>query len=313
MKIENLRFPSDYSLLKDGVSQSILTGFGCRRKMLFTINRLTQKGATWSQFGTAFHLMLENTYKRGIQNFNDKLFLKELGTFQREESKKSLTPAAVDKLSKEMQQLSIIFPLYIKNYAKDADKKFFKLEASFDYIYRNYCRFRGKIDGIYQDKKGLYWIIEHKTKSRIQESILEKRLQFDFQNLFYIIACREFFKISIAGVLYNIIRKPESDLKVGETLPAYKVRLHNDIVKKSEHYFKRYSLSYSKVQQDIFENELNQKLYDFKELIEGKHDVYRNEMCCEAPYPCSFLEACSSNSLADYEQKESLFSEVDAI
>lgn len=316
MPLLKIDLPKDYSTREHGISQSIMSGWGCRRKMLFILNRWTAANKTGTFFGTAFHDSFEAAYK-DVGQFNPKLFAKYLSESQLREMKKISGKEALDKLAYDYRLMSIVFPEYFAFYQKaDSKRDWFKLEAAFNYLWTPLgksgpgWRLRGKVDGIFKDKKGKYWIVEHKTKSRIDEETLQKVLTFNFQNLFYILACERELNIPIAGVLYDIIRKPGEKQKVNEPDKDFAARLVKEIQKEPKYYFKRMELIYSKAERDEFENELAHKLEELDELISGRLPVYRNECLCEHPFPCQFLDACASGTFSGLKQKETLFEEL---
>ena len=135
-------------------------------------------------------------------------------------------------------------------------------------------------------------------------------LTFNFQNLFYILGCEQQFGIKISGVLYDIIRNPGTKPKVNETKKQFAERLQKDICKNPDYYFKRIELFYSKAERDEFTDELAMKLGEIDAVLAGDLPVYRNECICEKPFPCEFLDTCSSGTFAGLVQKDTLFSEL---
>ena len=63
--------------------------------------------------------------------------------------------------------------------------------------------YRGTYDGIVQDKDGFYWLLEHKTASRISTD----HLPLDEQVVSYIWAAQQEYGIELEGVIYNILLK----------------------------------------------------------------------------------------------------------
>ena len=180
----------------------------------------------------------------------------------------------------------------------DSEKKWFKVEDVFDFMYLGKYRLRGRIDGIYLDRKEkMYWIIEHKTKIRINEEKLSMSLPMDFQNMFYVTACKYFYKIPIAGVLYDVIRKPEHVKKASEDMIKFGERIINDINDRPEHFFKRYEAIYSKSDMTGFEEDLQVYL----KTIENIDKPQRNILACDpGDFACEYLTACFNGDLSDY-------------
>lgn len=302
--------PPDYNLRTVGVSQSIMNSWGCRQKMALVLNRWRLLNTSGTFYGTAFHDSFETMHKAGLTSFSLKRFLKELAESQRKAMKDVRSQQVMDKLAADYKLMAIVFPEYVAYHKDDVKKAWLKLEGEFDYTWLDKYRLRGKIDGVYKDKKGKNWIIEHKTKSRIDEEVLQKVLTFNFQNLFYIMACERQFNIKISGVLYDVIRKPGSKPHVNETEKDYAARLVKEIRKDPKHYFKRMELIYSEKERTLFETELKYKLEEMQAVLDNRLPVYRNECLCERPFACEFLDACSSGTMSGLDQKDTLFAEL---
>lgn len=305
--------PTDYSLKEQGISQSIMNNFYCRKKLMLVLNRWRQKLKTGTFYGTAFHDSFEAVYKRPLTEFSEKMWLKALGESQMRQMKdpNNRSQQVMEIIAADYKLLSAVFPRYLDHWKKkDLTRKWVSLEKPFDYLWQGKYRLRGKIDGIFSFK-GKNWIIEHKTKSRIDEDVLNKVLAFNFQNLMYIMACEEDFKIPIAGVLYDIIRKPGTKQKQGETWQDYVERLNDDITKEPGHFFKRIELIYTKADKDNFKEEFNAQLQELEDMLAGTVPIIGNPGMCSAPYPCAYLDTCSSGSFAGLEQSETLFTELE--
>lgn len=306
--------PKDYSLVNQGISQSIMSSFGCRQKLMLTLNRYAGQPNLNTFYGTAFHDLFEGVY-RNLKTFSFPKSLKLYNKFLMESQKKSMkdkNQIAIEKISADYKLQSIVFPEYFSFYEKvDRTREWVHLEKEFNYIWLKKYRLRGKIDGIYKDKKGKYWIAEHKTKSQINEEILQKVLTLNFQNLFYIKAVEDTLNIKISGVLYDIIRKPQQRIKKDENEKEFADRLREEISSNKKHFFIRMELAYSPAEKKLFEQELQYKLEEVEMVLSGKLPIYRNECLCEKPFPCNFLDACSSGKLELLRRKETLFEELE--
>lgn len=110
---------------------------------------------------------------------------------------------------------------------------------------------RGKRDGVFQydqgnssgnntsSSSGGLWIFETKTKSQIDEDGLLSSLGSDLQSMLYAYATEQEFQRPVSGILYNVIRRPQSRQKQGESLTAFLSRLESTILKDPDHYFFR--------------------------------------------------------------------------
>ena len=307
----------NYSLQKDGITQSMITAFlNCRMKFLLVANRWTSdsKQKTTS-FGSMFHDMLDKTYTLWIEDnrivSSEELSL-WLDEYIEEAAVKSYDKVSRADLETQATLCQVIIEEYLIFYEEDfEEKRFAWAERTFDFVDEYGIRRRGKIDGkYYSNKNGKPWLMEHKTKSRITEDTLMLKLSFDFQNLFYIEAEEHDTGEKIQGMLYNVIRNPGHKRKGGESLYQYGERIREDIKKRPEHFFKRYEVPYTNKDKLRFKIELGHLLKEIKNLVSGKSFPYKNQSSCITSWSCSFLQACSSGTLNSYKQKETLFTEL---
>jgi hypothetical protein len=74
---------------------------------------------------------------------------------------------------------------------------------------RSFVR-EGKLDLLIRKKNdGTVWLVEHKSSSRIDSAYL-RRLWLDFQITWYLEAAEKKYGIKIAGIIYNMIEKPQT-------------------------------------------------------------------------------------------------------
>ena len=304
------RFPEPQKMLsfknfdiKKGLTQSLLSNLFCPKKTLYALNGYYLPEKEWkTNCGSIVHDALDVIYS----------------------SKKAVTEQKIDKIIDEYkgnfvddQQMEIdkakafaLLAEYILFYEKDfTEKNFIYTEKKFDVDFRGY-RLRGKKDGLYLDKNCDIWLLENKTKGRIEEDVLLLKMPFDFQCQFYTLAEEIERNKNIKGVLYNIIRNPGTKPHKDESLQQYTKRLRSEIQKNQEHYFKRYEIIYTKQDKDVFAYELALKLLELQSLLSGKKVPYKEQSACQAPYTCEYLRACSSKSLDGYKTK-SLYSELE--
>jgi PD-(D/E)XK nuclease superfamily len=100
----------------------------------------------------------------------------------------------------------------------------------------------GKIDALpyLKSQKG-YFVMDHKTASRLNESNLEG-WTFRFQFMFYMwLASKmtEFKGLKLKGFMPNAIKKPELRQKVNESNMAFGARVYEDMITRPEVYFYR--------------------------------------------------------------------------
>lgn len=303
-----MTFPS----LKDfGFSQSLVKmALQCDRQLMFNLNRWDKPGKEENFFyGNLCHELLDMVYSDFKEPPSDDQ-LEDLYDFY------------IDKLDEDDQLLwcnskkreyyktitLVVMGRYFEYYKDDFKFKFEEVEGQFDVEWNNF-RLIGKRDGLFRSNKRRL-LFEHKTKSTIFEATIIQMLEFDFQNLYYIISNELDTGSPVDGVLYNVIRKPQSKVGKNETLKDFAKRLGEVIDKDPEHYFKRYEVEYTKEQKEEFQVELFEKLTRIKQLITGERKPLKNEGFCFAGYPCDFLKACSQGHMDGFKQRKHISPEL---
>ena len=303
--------PKEYTL-SDGITQSMLSNFiKCRVAAQLSLQRWgspAPRRAT--QFGSLFHVMLQDHYRSG-GSANPLSTFKTVAT--RWERQAVRAGDTIQDIQKDLACATALFPAYVEHWKKSDQKKtWLEVEQVFDIKYEG-VRLRGKLDGLFQTKDGSVWILETKTASQISEDTLNLALTFDFQCLFYIIAIMNKFKCRVNGVLYNVIRTPQIGRKEDKGSSAYVQLLREDIQSRPNFYFQRFELSFPKQKVDLFGVELGQKLEDFIAWWDGKLPTYKNEFACRARWNCEYLPVCSCGGnpeKAGFKKNKTLFSEL---
>jgi PD-(D/E)XK nuclease superfamily len=316
--VKDIKPPSkkEYDIDRDGITQSLLsTALSCERKFLFAVNRWTKDVPNKNTaFGSMFHEMIDKAYHEPIPP-KPRIISKWLMEYT-ETKLDVFTKAAMRMDIQTMTAVcQVLVEEYCIHYADDwKNKKFTAIERAFNIIHKAIgTRLRGKKDARYDLKKKEkteHWIMEHKTKSQIDEEYLMLALVFDFQNLFYITAEEYEFNINVSGVLYNVVRNPGTKQRKMEPDRSYAERIRKEVKKRPEHYFKRFEVSYPKENKEVFKKELAIKINRVRQILDGKRVACKNETACNGKFKCSFLEACSSGRMVGYKQKEKLFEEL---
>jgi hypothetical protein len=172
------------------------------------------------------------------------------------------------------------FPLYVQYWAKHKDvvqRTPLLQEVSFNVPYelpsKRVVRLRGKwdsVDLIGKGKSAGIYLQENKTKADINEEQIKRQMQFDLQTMLYLVALQTelkqelrdgFPKGNLAGVRYNVIRRPLSGGRGSivrhkakgstpeETLEHYYGRLRDIIEESPQEFFMRWKVEVT--QQDI--------------------------------------------------------------
>lgn len=301
-----ITLPKNYDMQRDGITQSMISNFFCRQHFVYAVNRWYDSSREISSFGfgSLVHDMLERIYKNGcgepIMNDVIDTWIDVYDFGVKESAQTELIRAKAYVLLTE----------YIKHYKEDfTQKKFTNIENTFEVMFRGY-KLRGKIDGRYKIKSS-NWIMENKTKGKIDEQELLLMLSFDFQNLFYITADEIRTRETIKGVLYNIIRNPQSKLLKKERLHTYQERLRKEVQKNPEHYFLRFEIAYTEEDKRYFKYELANLLWEIDQFLKDKLPTYKNRLLCHGAWRCEFLNACGNGTMAGYSKKKRLFEELE--
>jgi len=315
-KISEITFPRDYTLENSGITQSLLSTWQCcpRRFLLSVCKYKYPKDSRPLVYGSFIHDILDKLYTTFSQNKIDYLGLNDLslqiikgynfkdyGTIEEQEMLRATGMAVIEE--------------YLKYYKKDfIEMRFEALEDDFKIEWYEIL-LRGKIDGRYRTKDGSIWNIEHKNYSQISEN-LQLKLSFDLQNLFYMLATKQKYGITLRGVLYNIIRSPQQQKNISPK--NWYNYLKEKIQKDKYNFFIRYEIPYTVNDLGQFERELKAKINILTDAIcsaQLDHTrtlgyFYKNECCCESPYKCQYLQACAQGHLNGYKKKERLFEEL---
>lgn len=107
---------------------------------------------------------------------------------------------------------------------------------------------KGRIDGLLLHN-GQLWLEENKTKSNIDMSTLDHTLCKNIQVMFYAVAAQLKYRRPVAGVVYNVIRKPNERIRSGRMIKGKRTggesenqfvsRISKNISDCPDHYFKR--------------------------------------------------------------------------
>ncbi len=212
----------------------------------------------------------------------------------------------------------VIVPAYLRHWRKHQEKGSRVLATEYPFTGKigawNTHGFIDRIDAI--GKENL-WIVETKTKSRIAPGLIVDAGDLAAQNKFYALFLpgNEYVvsKRKLRGVIYDIIRNPGlRPAKADNTLADYAERLAEDVASRSDFYFVRFPIEYSKKAMERFAKELFVKLLEYGLWLDGTSPTYKSDegtLCTiGGRAPCASLQACQSGrDIADspyYRQKE---------
>jgi hypothetical protein len=310
----------EYDFERDGVTQSLIAKFlTCRQSAAYYLKGLTpvmNKEAL--AFGTVSHWLLEHYYtSNGIA-----ARLPNVANYQ-------VDPRLSESLGAKWEQVKFgaqaLFEGYAEYYGEDdTNLNWIKSEVEFAVPFKcpelalNGTRYgafetvlRGKRDGLYHGKTGSVWLFETKTTTDFEEESKSKQLEIDLQNLFYITATELEFGVKVAGVLYNVLKRPGHRQKQTETVLQFRDRLRDVIAEDPGNYFKRFEIKYSPRVRKLFREELVSILHDFRVWVSGQGATYKNTSACVGRWRCEYLDACASGKLVGYSVRERLYEELD--
>ena len=153
-------------------------------------------------------------------------------------------------------------------------------------------RFAGQVDGLIENNKGELWILEHKTRSRL-DTLDEFGLVLDTQALFYIMMVRLKQKQDVKGFLYNAIQKPLHRMNANG-FDDLKNRMLDAMVTTPDKYF---SLS------EIPIGDTGEAFINFSRIIAqmdalNQHNVVMHTTACDDFGGCPYKTLCKAGANA---------------
>lgn len=293
-----------YDPYRDGVTNSMLAKWmECREKARLSLQGWTPKQRSFAlTFGTVVHEILQKAYE-DLQKGKEirlKKYLKKIETLWEEEN------PTVDERTSADFEMSLLFaesvlPVYFDYWEKDSRLDWLAVEKEFEVPWKlpngKTVSLRGKRDGLFRRGKET-WLMEHKTKGRIDEWGLVERISFEQQVMLYLTALlEEDSSKKVNGVLYNILRRPGLKQKVSEPIATFAKRCAEDVEARRDFYFLRLEVSISKQEVSEFKGQLGAAIWDFVQWTEGKVGHYRNTGACEGKYgTCEMIGVCGSGN-----------------
>jgi RecB family exonuclease len=305
--------PADWNLREHGITQSLLSCFmQCPKMGLFAAQGWNSK-AMWDKcrYGTICHHINDKLYSSpDMHDAGCRLDVIDRALTEIEEKLIADGDPGGQRIQDDLARAEAVMQQYCHAYPGDFNGKvFIGAEMRFRTDFAGF-KLIGKVDGLYKDKNGGIWLMETKTKSQVPGNLMQLMAR-DLQNQFYLTMYEMKTGKRVEGVLYNIIRKPGSNPRQGETLLAYKNRIYNEVDSNRPHYFKRLELYYTDEDREIFRAELIDKLAEVEGILSGKRSVYHRETSCTGNYGCDFMEMCITGKTGTCYQSK-LFTELAA-
>lgn len=143
---------------------------------------------------------------------------------------------------------------------KEYDKRYevHVTETKFDYRLPNGASFRGKIDAIIRDRITGDWLVrERKTAAQTGPTWWESTL-LDSQGKGYMLAARQHLGFPVAGVLYDVYKKPQITQGKYEPDETYWKRISDAYLLGVDKYYERKIIRFSEDELEEYEQELMQ-------------------------------------------------------
>jgi CRISPR/Cas system-associated exonuclease Cas4 (RecB family) len=280
---------------ENGLTQSMVKQyFNCKWKFYLKLSGLTFKcnSNKNTEFGTIVHIILEKWYKsRGLQFKNSKILSNFINTIS--DKYDMFFRDDVDEKRKIFYTMLAYFKIYENDFKNN---EVLAIEKTF---INNKFDQSGKIDLKYRNtKKNCIVIMDHKTKSRIEEDKLFEGLNLDFQSLFYLLNENDTIQVII-----NVIRNSQKK--------SYDISFYNEILREPEYYFKRYSITYTKKDISNFLtlwDKIKENIMDDIETL----NIFPNFFHCTDNFKCEYLGYCYKKCKVNnnYEIKQFTYEEL---
>lgn len=147
--------------------------------------------------------------------------------------------------------------------------------------------FRGKFDARATDREGHLFLYEHKYTNMFSQELMDLDHQLSMYCLAEFLRCKQ-----VPTVIYNVIRKPDFEIKKTENLQQFEKRVYSQIIARADSgvLVERHMFSRSKRMLDIFVDELKGTLA----YLQPGHYRYRTDdrLHCKrfCPYPLICLD-----------------------
>jgi hypothetical protein len=174
------------------------------------------------------------------------------------------------------------------------------------------------------------WLQENKTKGQVDMYMIQNTLNQDLQTMIYSYALAH-LKGPVSGVLYNVIRRAQLRIRVNESHKDFIARVGDDIEKRPDFYFIRWSTPITPQDVEAFLTRqldpILEAIYDWWESI--KHNPFDpwvnasggvNLLHYQRPFGVydpmgvrgsgSFFQMLTQGSYAGLEQRENPFAEL---
>lgn len=218
--------------MKETITYSLLSMFACCHKKCeyrYVNNIVPAATPDYFTFGSAFHKALELWFKP-----NDLASILDAENNSPEGITRYKRDNAIGAISQfnlsdeDRIKCEALFDAYISTYSResfaviDVEKTFKQPLLSPKGKASRFFTLQGKVDALIKEN-GRYFVMEHKTTSKIDEGYIN-RILIDSQILIYAIALEKELGIKISGALYDVAQKPLIRMKQEESIEDFEAR-----------------------------------------------------------------------------------------
>jgi hypothetical protein len=318
-----------WNIERDGLTQSMISTFlTCKEKFRLSYIegwRPAKVSTAPMEFGNCIHEILDMIYSAS-KEYEPGYFAEEIYTAVKNSCKEyeeekyerlSHDGNDWDTLSENVGIAEVLLPQYFNYWKEDWEHvEWLDLEEVFDVplvIDGRTIRIRGKFDGV-QRIKGKLWLFETKTKGRIEEDSIMDKLSIDLQVNLYFWAIWKKYGEFPAGVVYNIIRRPQLRQGKTEKLTEFIGRIKADIFDRPDFYFMRNHGSIDK--SELLEWEQKEFIPIVREMLrwtDGDGHFKNVSACTSGFFACPFLRICGQNDTGTFMRRKALFEELTVV
>lgn len=194
-----------------------------------------------------------------------------------------------------------LVPEYFRYWHKDFDRKkieWLEIERKAKFIHQpTGIPIRMKRDGAFKKvESNTFHLFESKSKDKWNETQLINHASRNMQNLTYLLGMKDEYHHTPAGILLNVVRRPQLRIKQTETLQNFVLRFRDDIKNRPDFYFVRKPLPVLPQRLTVHNEKLTRLLNRFvKWWYTGEaEDVEDTERCFPYNKPCPYLKYCTS-------------------
>lgn len=315
-----------YDPYKHGITQSMLSTFAtCPQKFVYGyVERWTSvKTGRALDFGNIVHGALEELYTHRNESHDQVLdrltkWLSKSYTHDKSLLNEHPTgdPNELDDLEEAYGVAQVTLEEYVGAWLSDAkDMKWLALEKIFEVPWKlrngKTVTIKGKRDGDWRTKTGDLWLMETKTKGRIEEDVLNDKMSYDTQVQLYLYAQNHDYAERPGGVLYNLIRRSQLRRKQAERRIDFLQRIREHIRQKPDWYFIRNHISFFPDEQKRWLLEFEKRLEAFMHAWDNRLFYRESNACDIIGRKCPFICMCSGGGPKGIYVRDKVFTELE--